>query len=388
MKGVYLQKNSKYYWIRIYDKSQPIASKRRVSVPTKILGTPRDWQEFHQARAENRRAKYTGNAAIAKLVKNVRQAVVIKNIEEQVQITLPHPISFKEAFNEMIIDRTYTGSPDAIRPKTRVMYESAAHHFIMALGDHPLSYYNPDSYKKLILYYHSIQLKQTSISIHTRTLKACFNWFIKKNLCAHNPIRVQQFEIADPKIIPQTDIDIILNHFSSKDEKYQYVFIMFLCLTGCRPSSAVVQLLSDIDFTNNIIFIQNVKTGHLKNTRAYSFPLYNKLADVLQPYIKTLPPVTTRLFPQFRYADTYNDSLKFFTRAIKLLTTSQNGAAPQLKQRYTLKQFRSSFASMLVNDKNISEARLARLLDHTKSETTHKHYVYYDMLKMKNLLDN
>jgi integrase len=402
MKGVYLQPRSPYYWIRIYDKSQPIASKRPQSLPTKIRATARDLAEYKASRSENRRPVYRGNAAILSLLKQVRNEVVIKNIEEKVNITIQRQKTFMQAFNEMLATRSIIHSKSYLKPGTLLIYKGAANHFINACGNHFLSVYSLACNNQLLSYCNKLNHSRTYISILTRTLKTCFSHFIKNGWCTFNPIEVTRGEKKTPVVIPPHDLDTILAHFKASPFIHNYYFIRFLQLTGCRPSSAMVQLISQINFSSGIITITNVKTVTTKDTASYQFPIYPALSDLLLAIIAynkstaaKYPNPSGRLFPQFSYNEHhYNDSLKFFTRGIHTLlgkslkkkdSKSKDSPAvnPKIERAYTLKHLRSTFASNLVNNSNLNSLVIMGLLDHGDIKTTASHYTKVNLDKAR-----
>lgn len=75
MKGVYLQKNSPYYWIRYYDKFEQNDSRKRKSINSKIEVTPSDLKRFQK------KEKLLGTPELRNKVKGFRDALTNRNIE-------------------------------------------------------------------------------------------------------------------------------------------------------------------------------------------------------------------------------------------------------------------------------------------------------------------
>lgn len=75
MKGVYLQKNSPYYWIRYYDKFEQNDTRKRKSINTKIEVTPSDLKRFQK------KEKLLSTTELRNKVKGFRDALTNRNIE-------------------------------------------------------------------------------------------------------------------------------------------------------------------------------------------------------------------------------------------------------------------------------------------------------------------
>jgi integrase len=407
MKGIYSQPRSPYYWLRYYDKTIEIASKRRKSVCTKIPITDRDLKEIAKAKAENRKPNLIGNKALTSIVKQIKNEIILKNIEDAVDIVLPRSLFFIEAFNRMISQRTIPNTKTYIKPGTVLIYKQAKQHLIEACDNLPLHEYGPDEYNDLIRRLNDKECSRAYISMMTRTLHTCFNYFIKNKWCQVNPIEVTQSTESAPVVIPQKDIDTILAPLKSSKFTHNYYFVKFLQLTGCRPSSAMVQRIQDIDFQAKVIRITNVKTSLTKEAESYPFPLYTELNELLTEIIAyntanavKYPNPTNRLFPQFAFNEHhYNESLKFFSRAIRFLMgtpVQKKGAKnkrkierPQLISRvYSLKHFRSTFVTNLIKNPKFKDLAVSRLVDHADLKTTRKHYYYFDVDNAREIFED
>lgn len=156
-----------------------------------------------------------------------------------------------------------------------------------------------------------------------------------------------------------------------------------MILTGCRPSSAMVQLWEDIDLKRRIIKIQNVKTGKRKKKPFYFFPIYSEL-KILLDEMKFKKNVEGRLFHQFKLNElNYTYPLSFWERAIRTLKLGK-----QISGHYTLKQIRSTTASFMVNDLGMDIYAVKKLLDHVDIKITEKHYAKLNLRKVRDELDD
>lgn len=377
MRGVYIPANSRFYWLKYYDKTEPVLSKRPKRISTKIPASLRDLNERDKASQEKRTPIYTGTADLRSVVKIIRKEITYTHIEQTTQITIPRSITFMQSFNNMLAERTVPQHPKYLKPGTVKIYNGVAEHFINACGDLPVTDYSDNTMHKLLVYLNKKNHSKTYISIITRTLRAIFNYFIKKKLCISNPIETTRATRNEPVVISDAELSMILDHLRKSPFKHNYFFVKFLQLTGCRPSSAMVQRIDKIDKENNVIYIENVKTNLQKSSPYYQFPLYPELAeliDQIKDWNKSkeekYPNPQNRLFPQFGYTEHhYNESLKFFPRAIKQLLKTN-----KITRRYTLKHLRSTFASKLINSGNFNILVVNKLLDHADIKTTKEHY--------------
>ena len=149
-------------------------------------------------------------------------------------------------------------------------------------------------------------------------------------------------------------------------------------LTGARPSSAVTQLRERIDLSNNLLEINNVKTGDRKGKQFYPFPIYKELKKLLlEMNVDTIKQ--GRLFDKVIYHENnYVGGFHFFKVAVNALL--KQGL---IRERYTLKQIRNTFATFILKNSRFDVKDIKQLLDHESIEITDSHYLGYDLSDAK-----
>ncbi len=383
MRGVYIQKNSPYYWIRFYNKFEEDPRKRRKSFNTKIPVTPSDRKRAEEAHKKGNKAKLIGNAEIRKFVREFQQGWVEWSLKKGAGFSLKKDIKLSEGFEEFKVKRSIPGSKKLLTKKTLRNYELAVTHMINACGDKYIFKYKETDYVKLLYYFEERELSTNARANYTRSLHAVWNFFLDKKYTLQNIIEVIPPEEKDPEPIPVDELRSILNYFR-RDEKFPHHFwiIYFLLLTGARPSSAMSQLKEDIDFKKKIISIPNIKTGKRKGKLKYKFPLYKELEKLIRE-IGVEEGDTGRLFDMFALIpDNYTWPLSFWRRGINFLFIGG-----VLSKKYTVKQLRSTTASFLINELKLPIFTVKRLLDHSNIKVTDKHYVDLSISKIRKEMD-
>jgi hypothetical protein len=297
MRGVYLQSRSPFYWLRYYDKFESNPSHKRKSVNTKIEVTEAD------RRKATKGQKLIGTSKLRVLVSSFHTALAQRNIEINSGVKLFNDKILSEGYMEFKTVRSVPGSKKQIKQKTVLTYDIAVNHMIVACGDKKIYKYTGEKdYVDLLKYLDKIKVpgktiihpdgkkektfKKMSInskSIYTRALRSLWNYFCDKNYAIKNIIEPVGPEDKDPNPIPLDEMFHIVKYFQDiKEHPEYYHLVYFLLLTGCRPSSVMVQLKENIDFKRKFINIRNVKTGKKKGKEFYKFPLYKELEKLLK----------------------------------------------------------------------------------------------------------
>lgn len=380
MRGVYIRERSPFYWLRYYDKTEPILSKRRKSICTKILITPSDLTYYKNCKKNNRKVKLKGSQDLIHFLDAFNRGLNEMYIAYKAGIKLNYQKTFNDGFSDFLYFHSIPDTKDELKQNTITLYNIVAKLFLKVCSDKPISEYTEKDYTKFLYYLDEVKLSQNTKSIYTTHLKAIWSFFLSKNYCKINLIIKIPAKIKDPAPIPSNDLQIILNHLRSHSEHiYQYNLIMFMLLTGCRPSSAIVQTAENIDYNNNVIRIVNVKTGKRKGKDYYNFPLYSALRSLLLE----INVKSGRLFHQFGINELdYTSSLKFWQRAQSTLLKYN-----QISRKYTLKQLRPTFASYCINILQMDIYTVQKLLDHSDIKVTNQHYILHDISNAKNKLD-
>ncbi len=383
MRGVYIQKNSPYYWIRFYNKFEEDPKKRRKSVNTKIPVTPSDRKRAEEAHKRGERPKLVGTPELRKFVREFQQGLAEWALQKNAGFSLKKDKKLSEGFEEFKKVRTVPGSKKFLKPKTLSTYTLAVNHFISCCKDKKIHLYKESDYVNLLYYFEEKKLSKNTRSMYTRSLKALWKYFVEQRYTMQNIIEPIEGEENSPQPIPLDEMWLIIEYLKSyKQFPHHWQIIYFMLLTGCRPSSAILQRKEDINFKRKVIKIQNVKTGGRKGKPYYLFPLYKELEKLIYEEIGVRPGDKGRLFEKFAVVPGhYTWPLSFWKRAINHLYQ-----AKAISEKWTLKQIRATFASYLINVYELDIFDVKKLLDHTDIKVTDKHYVDYDISRMRKKL--
>jgi integrase len=394
MKGVYVRENSPFYWIRFYDKFASEERLKRRSINTKIPITEADKKRFAV------KEKPIGNSRLREFVKAFRTGFATRNVELESGVRLHRELILSEGYAEFKEIRSIPGSKKFTKKKTLINYDIAVNHMIAACGDKKIYKYSAEKdYNNLLKYFDELKLvhktikkedgskeiiykkmSQNSKSNYTRSLRSLWNYFCDKNYAAMNIIEPVEMEGADPQPIPLDELWSILKYLqTNQTSPHHYWLIYFMFLTGCRPSSAMVQLKEDLDFKRKILRIRNVKSGKKKKKEFYQFPMYLELEKLLQ---LMKPQGNGRLFEMFKLNEiNYTYPLTFWERTIKELKN-----AGKISEYYTLKQIRSTTASYFINIMRMDIFTVKKLLDHSDIKVTDQHYIKFNVAKIRETL--
>lgn len=402
MKGIYLQPNSPYYWLRYYDKLESNANRKRKSLTTKIEVTPSDRQRYFLSRKKKEKPKYQGNLELRKFLSGFKSGLNERYINFRHDIKIIKDLTLTEGLEEFKKEKSVPGSRKELKAKTIIHYDLAVGHMINACGDKKIYKYNNEDYVRLLYYFEDLRIPSGKVknksgdleqkyrpmsinsrSVYTRTLRALWNFFLSKHYTATNIIEAIEEEGREPAPIPSNEMHTIIKYF--QDDKvypHHYWIIYFMLLTGCRPSSAIAQLKEDINYKRKIITIKNVKSGKRKKKEYYLFPLYNELKNLLlQMNVKDGDK--GRLFDMYAIVpENYTWPLSFWKRAMKYLHKSK-----LISAEYKLKQIRPTFISFLINELKLDIYVVYKLADHADIKVTDKHYIDFKLDGVRKELD-
>ena len=403
MASIYTQKNSPHYWIRYYDKLDPDPAKRRKSINTKIEISSADQKRIDEATKKGTKVKLQGNPEVKKLLQAFNTGLAERYIQSKTGVKLIKKHTLKEGFEEFKVQRSVPGSKKFLKPKTLYNYELAVDHLIKCCGNKQIFKYTKKDFNALLFYFDEIEipgktkrdknnniieqetksLSQNSRSIYSRSLHSLWGYFVSQKYAHENIIESLEPEEKDPAPIPIYDMLEILKYLKEETKyPHQYWIVKFMLLTGCRPSSAIVQLKEDIDFRGKKITIRNIKAGERKKKNYYRFPLYKELENLLLE-MGVKHGDSDRLFYMYAIVpSSYTSPLSFFERAIKHLQKKK-----RIENYYTLKQIRPTLASYLVNQLKMDIFTVKKLLDHADIKITDKHYVDYNVNVARKELD-
>lgn len=399
IRGLYTQKKSPFYWLRYYDKLEPDPKKKSKSICTKIEISGADLRRIEDASMQNIRPILKGTPEVRSFNDAFRKGLHEIWLQSRLKMKLQYQLLLSEAFKEFVSERSIPGKKDQLRERSIVNYGIAIEHLIEACGDREVHTYTQNDFHKLLHYFEDYKFKgvtekdgtvsfkllsQTTRSIYVRTLKSLWAYFLKKGLVREQIFENLRVEDADPEPIPLDDMWRILSQLKDNTNyPNAYAIIRFLFLTGCRVSSAMVQLKENIDFNEKVIKIQNVKSGRRKGREIYLFPLYGELESLLRDEMGVKPGDTGRLFGHFKINEMdYTSPLGFWDRLMTTLTKFG-----KIKKKYTLKQIRSTAATYFINNMKFDIYRVKKLLDHSDVKVTERNYIRYDVDLVRHVLD-
>lgn len=399
IRGLYIQKRSPFYWLRYYDKLEPDPKRKSKSICTKIEISGADLRRIEEADLQGVRPVLKGTPEVRAFADAFRKGLHEIWVQNRLKMKLQYQMLLSDAFKEFVTERSIPGKKDQLRERSIINYGIAIEHMIAACGDREVHTYNQEDFHKLLHYFQDYKFKgikekdgtvsfkllsQTTRSIYVRTLKSLWSFFIKKGLAREQIFENLRVEDADPEPIPLDDMWRILSQLKNNSNyPNAYAIIRFLFLTGCRVSSAMVQLKENIDFNEKVIKIQNVKSGRRKGREFYLFPLYGELESLLRNEMGVRPGDTGRLFGHFKINELdYTSPLGFWDRLMN--TLAKHG---HIKKKYTLKQIRSTAASYFINNLRFDIYRVKKLLDHSDVKVTERNYIRYDVELVRQVLD-
>lgn len=373
------KKNSPFYWIRLYDKTERDPKKKRKWVNTKIRLTDADLHRIKVSAKEKVRCKLKGNKEVIDLKNRFDKGLHELFIEYKTYVKLKKIILFSEVFREFREEKSLQGLDSYVIPRTMNYYVIAYNHFIKSCGDKPVDEYKDKDFIQFVKYLtNELSITKNSISFYSTLIKAIFNFAKSKEYISRHYIKSVKTDKAKPKPIPINEIKIIIDYVKEHYQAQYYQIILFMLLTGARPSSAVTQLRERIDLNNNLLEINNVKTGDRKGKQFYPFPIYKELRNLLlEMNVDTIRQ--GRLFDKIVYYETnYTGGFKFFNATVNILL--KQGL---IKEKYTLKQIRKTFATFILENSRLDIKDIKELLDHESIETTDSHYLGYDLSDAK-----
>ncbi|MEW6041308.1 MAG: hypothetical protein AB1633_07285 [Elusimicrobiota bacterium] len=383
MPSIYVQKNSPHYWIRFYDKFDPVPGKRKKRFNSRIKLTPVDQKkitQWLQAGADpKKKPKINGNDETKKLLGSLTRGLVEKEIAQKTGIKIKSPLILSEGLKEYLNSKTRVGDRTSIKKKTREMYKYSVRHFITATGkDVEIHKYYPGDFGKLLAYFEENDYAEASRETFTNHLYILWNYFVKQNYCMTNIVTVYQpTVIKRPEDIPLNEFKIILRFYTDQPAKYEWVY--YLLLTMARPSTALVQERSRIDFNRKIIEMMNVK-GARKKSPVYIYPLFQELEELVKRIMKRpIVDGSDRLFSHFKIGkNNYTDAFWWWYADQKKLHM-----VGLISQPYELKQIRKTFPSYAINELGFSKEEIKFLLDHTDESVAENHYLNlrYDVIR-------
>lgn len=368
MKGVYLQKNSPYYWIRYYDKYEQNPSKKRKSINTKIEVTPSDKLKSYN------KQPLTGTPELRTRLKDFKNSLAIRNMEVYSGVKLNKRILLSDLVNEYLIN-----SPN-LRPASQNMYRYSAQKFIESAKDKNLLSISQRDYSEFVEGMKLHGVNETTQSTISKHLSVLFNYAVKKKYVNESIITLLRAPVGMPEPIPVKDLNTILEFYSNKEKRLtkekvnhdkqeilnQKLFVFLMYYTGMRQSSILSLEWTSFDFENRILIASNVK-----GRKKFVFPVHDKLYKMLKPLQRKSGRVIERK----------DKRMYFWDRDLKKLV-----ALGKIKKKYQMYQLRDTFSTMLASSR-VDVSVIQDLLNHSSINITKNSYLLSDAERNRLLLN-
>lgn len=232
------------------------------------------------------------------------------------------------------------------------LYKIAFDWFVKLNGNIYVDDFSDKHYQK----FRDYLLKRKSyhtVCTYLNHIRILFNMLIEKKFYNKpNPVKKLKEKPKKITIISDSDFNAILSHLQQNNEQ-AYKLIKLLKLSGLRLSEAIFLEWQDIDFTENVITVNNKKANRID-----FIPLHNELKEFLSEFRQE----EGRLF-------TYKSrfSTTFWSRALTKLNL------PKYKIHDIRRTFGSKYASQL------TPIELMKVMRHRDIKTTLKHYIKLDL---------
>lgn len=376
MRGVYIRTGSPFYWLRFYDKLEPELRQRRKSICTKVVVTAADWKKWHEAHAKGKRPKLAGTFQLRRMLEEFRVGLAERNITVETGVKFIKTPILSEGFKEFKRARTVPGMPGELKPNTLGRYDIAVARMIKAASDKEIRKYNEKDYENLLHLLEKDGLSMNSRSIYTRALHSLWEFFVGKKYATANVVTAVMQEKKDADPIPLEDLAVILDTLRADTDRAQnYYIIAFMALTGCRPSTAIMQARENIDFAEGLLKMENVKVSKKRQRSFYYFPLHAGLRALFGEMGVGSGSVG-RLFSEFPVVENH------MTQPLRSFWDRLNGKLVReglIESRYTLKQIRPAFVSYAVNILKMNPYEVQKLVDHSDIKLTTAVYLKYEI---------
>lgn len=194
-------------------------------------------------------------------------------------------------------------------------------------------------------------------------INSLFSWAFNENFIKNNPCSTIA-PIKAPKKVRESfqEEEIELMKQACKNDYKRLALIDFLYATGCRVSEVCSVNISDIDFKNKTLII--LGKGN-KERRVY---LTSESCDSLQRYLATRNDDNEALFLNSKKNRLAPGGIRWILKDLEI-KTNINNIHPH--------RFRRTLATDLLN-KKMPIQDVAKLLGHSKVETTQKYYYHQD----------
>ena len=126
--------------------------------------------------------------------------------------------------------------------------------------------------------------KDVTVATYCRSVRAFIYWLQEQEYCDIFPVKIPKYQKTIKRCYTQEELQVLLEKPSRDCSEVQYqtwVYINLLISTGLRLSSSLDILVKDIDFKNNVVYVDTTK-----NNQGLALSLNDDVIKILKKYIQ------------------------------------------------------------------------------------------------------
>ncbi len=350
MGSIYKRKNSPYWWMKWRDHSTG-KIRRESTLIKNVKSKKRDAEK--------------------KLEERVLESKMYKE-NPDFNYKKSKRLKLSEGF-KLFLDYKQKRKNEKLAEKTVISYKSSVSHFILAVKDRPIYQYCDEDCADFEEYMDLHNLSRNTQGIHTRQLKAIFNWFIAKEYIRKNPIYVIRPRKTNPLPIPYEHMKLIFELLSQPRYYHLLILNILLLMTGLRSNELLNVRKKDINFAESFYIVQNKK---------------GKKDNVIKPLPEELKLILRLLGVEKMNDDEY--ILRTHYKNYYGYESAWRRAMAEFeavhKAKYQMKQFRKNFSSFLI-DSGLDIYDVHQVVGHSDIKTLVEHYLARNRNKIKKEID-
>jgi integrase len=342
MASLYIRKNSKFIWLKYYDKLQ----KKTFRTSTKFDDTKEGW----------RKAK--------ELLKEVSAGIVLGYKISENSSGPAKAKTIKEAYEHFKIH--LSSKQKGTKSEYARFYNRFVQYFPEALDCTKIK--KSEVEKFLVMVNNIPKLQRNSKYIIYKNTKRFINFLFDNDYLPFFRISKDFYikpEIKDILVFTQADIKTILKALPAKNENFQ-IMIYLLLYTGLRPSDLINIRVEDIDFVDATLKYYSPKTDEHRVV-----PINQELIPLLKKRTDEI-----KIGRLLNYAQITN-----MGKAFQRFAEDQG-----LNTDYNLRTFRKTFIS-LAHGAGMDLATVSKLVGHKSILTTSKYYHKLSLAKQNSELN-
>lgn len=126
--------------------------------------------------------------------------------------------------------------------------------------------------------------KDVTIATYCRSVRAFIYWMQENEYCEVFPVKIPRYQKTVKRCYTDEELKILLSKpaLGCSEVEYQtWVYENFIIATGLRLSSSLDVKVLDIDFKNNIVYVDTTK-----NNQALALNLNDDVIKIIQKYVR------------------------------------------------------------------------------------------------------